>query len=109
MCQSLCVRFACALAVIATGCTAISPGATSALYSDMTEASDFELNLHPPEESAKDIEESLDVIMSSENLNRKASEADFAADKERMIEAEKVAIRELVGSALQPALAKLTL
>merc|ERR1712224_847343 len=85
---------------------AISPGVPSKLYGAIAGASDFELNLHPPAESMKDIEDALDSVMKSEDTSDTASQVDFAADKEHMIEAEKVAIREIVASVLQPALAK---
>ena len=86
---------------------AVVPGVTSALYGDIVGHSDFEMNLRPPEESAKDIAESLDALMKAEDISSKAALADFATDKQRMLEAEKVAIQEIVASAFQPLLAKL--
>ena len=88
---------------------ALVPGLTSALYGDIAGHSDFELNLHPPEETTQDIQESLDALMKSEDISRKASEADSISEKERMIEAEKAAIKEIVSSAFQPLLAKATM
>ena len=102
-----CVLLVFAMPLFVAEGAAIAPGVSSKLYGAIAGASDFELNLRPPEESTKDIEESLDAIMKSEDISDKASQADFAADKEHMIEAEKLAIREIVASALQPVLAKL--
>ena len=90
-----------------TGAQSAVPGMASALYGDIVGHSDFELNLRPPEEGANDIQESLDALMQSEDVKRKQSLADFATDKERMLEAEKIAIRDIVTAAFQPLIAKL--
>ena len=81
------------------------PGVVSAVYGDIVGHSDFEMNMQPPEESTKDIEESLDALMKAENIKNEASQADFTYDKTKMVEAEKEAIHEIVSSAFQPLLA----
>lgn len=95
----------CVFAHLMHGAASLVPGIKSGLYGDIVGNSDFELNLRPPEESLKDVEEALDALMKSEDLDRKSALADFASDKERMLEAEKIAIQEIVASAFQPLLA----
>ena len=101
-----CFLFVCVLALAPQRAQALPPGIKSALYGNIVGHSDFELNLSPPSESAKDIEESLDALMKSEEVSSKALQADFASEKERMLEAEKVAIQEIVSSAFQSFLAR---
>ena len=106
MFRARCVSFVCVIALVATRAKSLVPGMTSALYGDIAGHSDFELNLQPPEESTKDIQESLDALMKAEDIKSKASQADASSEKERMLEAEKVAIKEIVSTAFQPLLAK---
>ena len=106
MFRPTCIGLLCVLALAAPGAQAIAPGIKSALHGNIAGHSDFELNLSPPSESAKDIEESLDALMKSEDVSSKALQADFASEKERMLEAEKVAIQEIVSSAFQSFLAR---
>lgn len=87
------------------GAQSTVPGMTSALYGDIVGHSDFEMNMQPPQETTKDVEDSLDALMKSENIKSQASLADFTYDKTKMVEAEKAAIHELVSSAFQPLLA----
>ena len=94
-------------AIVAQGAESLAPGMTSALYGDVVGHSDFEVNLRPPEETSANIQESLDALAKSEDIKLKASQANFAAEKERMLEAEKIAIQEIVSSAFQPLLGKL--
>ena len=74
---------------------------------DIAGQSDFVLNLRPPEESTKDIEESLDATMKLEDVKSKVAADDFARQKQRMAEAEKIAIRDIVRTAFEPLVAKL--
>ena len=83
------------------------PGLTAAVYGDIVGHSDFELNLRPPEEKTQDTQAALDALMKTEDINLKASQAEYSSDKTRMLEAEKVAIQEIVSSAFNPVLAKL--
>ena len=88
------------------GATAIVPGMTSALSGDIVGHSDFELNLRPPEESASDVQETLDALMKSEGISSKALQIDFASEKDQMLEAEKAAIKNVIASAFKPLLEK---
>ena len=68
--------------------------------------SDVELSLRPPEESVRDIQESFNALLKSEEISRKTSQADYAADRKRMLEAERWAIQGIVEHAMQPLLTK---
>ena len=81
----------------------ILPGMVAGRAGDIAGQSDFVLNLRPPEESTKDIEESLDATMKLEDVKSKVAADDFA----RQVEAEKVAIRDIVRIAFEPLVAKL--
>ena len=52
------------------GAQSTVPGMTSALYGDIVGHSDFEMNMQPPQETTKDVEDSLDALMKSENIKR---------------------------------------
>ena len=101
-----CVPFVCVLLGVPAEAASIVPGLSSALYGDLAGHSDYEVNLRPPEESVKDIEGSLDAIMTSEDGKSKASQADLASAKAEMMEAEKIAIQKIVASAFQPTFAE---
>merc|ERR1719463_740754 len=90
----------CALCVLARA-ELHAPGVHPALRGDIAGLPEFELDLRPPEESAQDVQGSLSTLMKSESMRNKASQADFAADKERMLEAERSAIEEIVSSAMK--------
>ena len=99
--------FACVFALAMERAKSAVPGMASALYGDIAGHSDFELNLRPPEDSVEQIRESLDALMKSEDNKRKAAQADFISDKERMLQSERIAIQQIVSAAFQPLLASL--
>ena len=107
MLRSVCIHLICVFACSTPTAGAIVPGMTSAMYGDIVGHSDFELNLRPPEEKTQDTQAALDALMKTEDINLKASQAEYSSDKTRMLEAEKVAIQEIVSSAFNPVLAKL--
>ena len=72
------------------------------MYGKLVEASDYELNLHPPEEDTQDVLDSLDSVMALEEVKRKAEEDDFVAAKQKMLNAEKGRIHSIVASAFAP-------
>ena len=72
------------------------------MYGKLVEASDYELNLHPPEEDTQDVLDSLDSVMALEEVKRKAEEDDFVAAKQKMLNAEKGRIQSIVASAFAP-------
>ena len=84
----------------------IPPGIKAGLYGDVVGHSDFQLDLRPPPEATQDVTEALDAIMKLENVKRQAAEDDFAAEKQRMLRAEKLAIRDLVQSSFKPLMEK---
>jgi hypothetical protein len=65
------------------------PGITAALYGKLVAASDYQLNLHPPEEDTQDVLEQLDSATALEQVKRKAEEDDYVAAKQKMLNAEK--------------------
>ena len=69
----------------------VPPGVTSGLYSDLVSKSDFTLNLQPPTESAADVSDALDAVLKLEEQKNQAAFAQFAAQKQQLIEAEKKA------------------
>lgn len=107
MFRSLCIHLICVLTCSMPQAGAIVPGLTSGMYGDIVGHSDFELNLRPPEEKTQDTQAALDALMKTEDINFKASQAEYSGDKTRMLQAEKVAIEEIVASAFNPLLAKL--
>ena len=54
MLRSFGIYFVCVSALAAANADALVPGLTSALYGDIAGHSDFEVNLQPPTEGAKD-------------------------------------------------------
>jgi hypothetical protein len=65
-------------------------------------ASDYQLNLHPPEEDTQDVLDALDSTMALEEVKRKAEEVDYVAAKQQMLNAEKGQIRSIVAAAFAP-------
>ena len=100
------VSVICVLLGVPAEAASIVPGLSSALYGDLAGHSDYEVNLRPPEESVKEIEGSLDAIMTSEDGKSKVSQADLASAKAQMMEAEKIAIQKIVASAFPPSFAE---
>jgi hypothetical protein len=68
-------------------------GITTALYGKMVAASDYQLNLHPPEEDMQDVLEELDSATALESVKRKAEEDDYVAAKQRMLNVERARIQ----------------
>merc|ERR1719476_896822 len=78
---------------------ALPPGLKAGLYGDVVGHSDFQLNLRPPEENVKDVEESLDAVMQQEEGKRQSAENVYASDKQRMLNVEKAKVRAIVHEA----------
>lgn len=97
----------CAGAVCNASQGQLPPGIKAGLYGDIVSHSDFQMNLRPPEESTHDIEKSLDALLKLEEGKNKAAEADAAAVKQRMLNIEKLKIRDIVKTAFAPLLAKM--
>lgn len=83
------------------------PGITAALYGKLVAASDYQLNLHPPEEDTQDVLEQLDSATALEQVKRKAEEDDYVAAKQKMLNAEKGRIQSIVAAAFAPLKGKL--
>merc|ERR1712113_504949 len=64
-----------------------------------TEPSDFEVVVHPPEESTDEIRESLDAIMRAENAKLSAALAEFAKEKQELVNLEKQELRDIARGA----------
>ena len=71
------------------------PGVPSGIHGKLVSASDYQLNLHPPEEDTQDALDALDSTMALEEVKRKAEEDDYAAAKQQMLNAEKGQIRSM--------------
>ena len=69
---------------------------------DIVGHSDIYLALRPPKENAKDIQVAMDELMKSEEFRRQTSQSEFTADRHRMLEAEKMAMHEVVMTAMRP-------
>merc|ERR1719379_1939928 len=82
------------------------PGLGASPYGNLVGMSDFQLNLHPPEEHAQDVEEALDALAKVENAKANAEADDFAMAKQRMLNDEKDLIHDLVSTAFEPLHAK---
>lgn len=74
----------------------VPTGATSDLNSYAVAHSDYTLNLQPPQETTHDMEASLGAIMKREDERRMLSDNEFEEAKQRMINAEKQQLREIV-------------
>ena len=68
--------------------------------------SDFQLNIQPPDETAQDMQESLDAVMQLESSKQAASMEHFAHEKQLMLNAAKTSIRNIVATAFEPLFAK---
>jgi len=64
--------------------------------STSTEQSDFEVLVHPPEETTDEIRESLDATMKAENAKLSAALAEFAKEKQDLVNLEKQELRDIV-------------
>jgi len=89
--------------VLAATALPVPPGVTSGLYSDLVAKSDFTLNLQPPGESAADVSDALDAVLKLEVQKNQAALAEFAAQKQQLLAAEKKEIAKLVASTFQAA------
>jgi hypothetical protein len=65
----------------------------TALYHKLAGTSDYQLNLHPPEEDTQDVLEALDAAAALEEVKRKADDDDFVAVKQHLLNAEKIRIQ----------------
>ena len=98
------VRFALtsfAVVVVVASSHSAPPGVVSGAYGNAVAHSEYTLNLQPPEESTHDVEASLDAIMKVEDEKRILSDSEFAAAKQRMINAEKQRIHDIVRGAFE--------
>merc|ERR1719230_629499 len=92
----------CAVASGVSATTAIPflpPGVGSALQGARLRHEDLTLALHPPEEDQKVVNDSLDSLLKIEQLVGKASERDFIAQKQRLLNAEVGQIHAMVAGA----------
>jgi len=89
----------CLLLVASARAVSVPPGAAAGLYSDMVSKSDFTLNLQPPAETAADASDALSAVMKREEMKSKTAFANFAAQKQRLLEIEKKEVAKLVGDA----------
>merc|ERR1712006_73550 len=92
--------------VVAAQGVSLPPGIKAGLYGDAVGHSDFQLNLRQPEESTRDVEESLDALLKFEESKAEAARAEAAASKQRMLNIEKAKIRDIVSTAFAPLMAK---
>jgi hypothetical protein len=77
----------------------VPPGVAAGLYSDMVAKSDFTLNLQPPVENAEDVSNRLDTVLAVEESQNRGAFADFATQKQHMLNVEKSEIARLVRAA----------
>lgn len=96
----------CSLLVLGNGAQA-PPGTEAGLFGNLVGLSDFQLNLHPPEENAQDVEEALDALMKVEKAKLAAENDDFSMAKQRMLNDERIAIADLVQKSFAPLRSKL--
>merc|ERR1712085_190635 len=61
-----------------------------------TSTSDFEVLVHPPEETTDEIRESLDATMRAENAKLSMALAEFAKEKQDLANLEKQELRDIV-------------
>lgn len=61
---------------------------------------DFEVLVHPPEETTDEIRESLDALMKAENSKVSAAQAEFAKEKQELVNLEKQELRDIVRPSL---------
>merc|ERR1719352_917472 len=107
--EAMSLRVLVLLLSIAVGFTAaheLPPGIKAGLYGDIVGHSDFQMNLRPPEENTHDTEKALDAILTLEESKAKEAESNAAAVKQRMLNIEKVKIRDIVRTAFAPLLAR---
>ena len=81
--------------------------AYSAARGDIVGQADFQINLRPPVENAKEIQESLTALAGMEDSAQAAFAEAFVRENQRMLAEEKTAIHILVEEALQPLVGKL--
>ena len=66
------------------------------IFGDIIPAGEYTVNVHAPEENAAEIEASINALLKVENRKAAAANADFAADKQRLLDAEKGALRKIL-------------
>merc|ERR1711953_923387 len=85
----------------AIGRAFLPPGMTAGLHGEnIRDAGDWTLNIHPPEQSAIEIEKAIDSVMQMGDGRRLAADHEFADRKSRMLSEEREAIRGIVQNAL---------
>ena len=60
-------------------------------------AQDFVANIHPPVEAPEDLQQAMDAIVKLEEVKRASADEAFADEKQKMVDAEKREIAEIVG------------
>merc|ERR1711935_682110 len=103
------LTFICFLFVSCVGASEVQapPGLAAGLFGNLVGMSDFQLNLHPPEEHAQDVQEALDALLKVERIKMASENDDFAMAKQRLLNDEKDRIRDMVHAAFEPLRAKL--
>ena len=78
----------------------VPPGVKAGVFGGAMDESDYVVNLKPPSESTQEVLDSLSALASAEEAKRVVADEAFAAEKERLIEAERIQIKALVDSAI---------
>ncbi|CEL97471.1 unnamed protein product [Vitrella brassicaformis CCMP3155] len=81
------------------------PASREAIRQEVIGSSDFQINIHPPEEDTQDVLDSLDKLLRLEETERRADEEDYVSEKQRLLTTEKQRVRDVVHAAYEPLLA----
>ena len=78
---------------------AARPFDSAGIFGDILADSDYEIRMHPPEQTAAEVTSALQSLLKVENSKLASATADFVADKKRLLNAEVSKIRSLVAGA----------
>eukprot|EP01067_Filipodium_phascolosomae_P001438 Filipodium_phascolosomae@DN1957_c0_g1_i2.p1 len=65
------------------------------------EASEFEVDIHPPDEDTQDILDGLDSLLKLLERGRRADELDFASEKQRLFNLQRNKLRSIVSKSFE--------
>eukprot|EP00386_Alphamonas_edax_P007069 GDKI01023223.1.p2 GENE.GDKI01023223.1~~GDKI01023223.1.p2 ORF type:complete len:210 (-),score=66.00 GDKI01023223.1:105-734(-) len=94
--------FLCGPADAAIPMPPVAPGLKTAIRNELLGKSDFQLNIHPPEEDTQDVLDALDSLLKIEESERRADEDDYVSEKKRLLNIQKNRIRDIVHAAFEP-------
>ena len=75
-------------------------GMKTALYGDVVDHADVQLNLFPPREETQVLRQQIDAFARLADMKKESLDQDFSLRKQRMLDTEKKKIKDIVSKGL---------